>query len=89
MPDTVQGLVTPDTTVQVAAPDGPDRTAYPVAALCVPSIVGAVQVTVRLLPLPWASEIPPGALGMNELAAVDSVLVIDHPLAPTVFELCN
>jgi hypothetical protein len=55
----VHGLVTPATVVQLPAPDGLNWR-NPVAASCVPSIAGAVQVTVRLLPLPGASD---GALG--------------------------
>jgi len=57
------GLVTPDTVVQVAAPVGLDRRLNPVAALCVLSIAGAVQVTVRALPGPCASDTPLGVFG--------------------------
>ena len=51
-PDRVYGLVTPDTVVQVPAPDGLDCKLNPEAALCVLSIAGALQVTVRLAPAP-------------------------------------
>jgi hypothetical protein len=81
----VYGLVTPDTTVQVPAPEGLDRKAYPVAAQCVLSTVGAAQVTVRSLPEPCASA---GALGvLGAAVAVVSVVVADHALEPALFEL--
>jgi hypothetical protein len=51
-----------------------------VAALCVLSITGVVQVTVRVLPVPCASD---GAFGVfGAPVAVMSVLVADHALAP-------
>src|SRR5208337_1426023 len=59
-PDRRYGLVTPDTIVQVPAPEGLDPRLNPMAASCVLSIAGAVQVTVRSLPGPCASD---GALG--------------------------
>ena len=80
-PDTVYGLVTPDTVVQVPAPDGLERRLNPVAAPCVLSTAGAVQVTVTLLPVPCASDGAPGALGTN-CPAVVSVLVADHAPVP-------
>jgi len=83
-PDRVYGLVTPDTVVQVPAPEGLDRRLNPVAALCVLSIAGAVQVTVRLLPVPCASDAGPGVFGAA--VAVVSVLVADHALVPPAFE---
>ena len=55
--------MTPDTVVQVPAPEGLDRRLNPVAALCVLSIDGAVQVTVRLLPVPCASDAALGVFG--------------------------
>jgi hypothetical protein len=85
-PERVYGLVTPDTVVQVPAPDGLDRKLNPVAALCVLSIAGAVQVTVRLLPVPCASDAALGVFGAA--AAVVSVVVADHALAPAAFVLC-
>jgi hypothetical protein len=86
-PDRVYGLVTVDAIVQVPAPEGLDRRLKPVAALCVLSIAGAVQVTVRLLPVPCASDGAPGTFGAA--AAVVSVLVADHVLVPVTFELCT
>ena len=76
----VYGLVTPDTVVQVPAPDGLDRRLKLVAALCVLSIAGAVQVTLRLLPVPCASDTAFGVFG--KAVAVVSVLVADHALVP-------
>jgi hypothetical protein len=55
----------------------------PVAALCVPSTAGAVQVTVRLLPVPCASDTALGVFGAPD--AVASVVVADHALVPTAF----
>jgi hypothetical protein len=60
----VYGLVTPDTVVQVVAPVGLDRRLNPLAALCVLSPAGAVQVTVRALPVPCASNAALGVFGM-------------------------
>ena len=77
--------MTPVTVVQVLAPDGLDRRLNPVAALCVLSVVGATQGTVRLLPAPSASDTPLGMFGAS--AVVVSVLVADHALKPAVFEL--
>jgi hypothetical protein len=77
--------VTPDTVVQVPAPAGLDRRANPVAAPCVLSIAGAVQVTVRSLPAPCASDTPLNVFGAA--VAVESVLVADHALVPVAFEL--
>ena len=72
-PDRSYGLATPVTVVQVPAPEGLDRRLKPVAAPCVLSIAGAVQVTVRSLPAPCASD---GALGaFGAAVAVVSVLV--------------
>ena len=74
--------------VQVAVPAGLDRRANPVAASCVPSTAGAVQVTVRSLPVPCTSETALGAFGAcGPAEAVVSVLVVDHALAPAAFEL--
>lgn len=84
-PDRLYGLVTPDTVVQVPAPEGLERRLNPVAASCEPSIVGAIQVTVRLLPVPCASVTPPGVFGAA--VAVLSVLTTDQPLVPEAFEL--
>jgi len=76
--------VTPVTVVQVPAPEGLDRRLNPVAALCVLSTTGFVQVTVRSLPIPCASD----ALGeFGAAAAVVRVLVADHALVPMGFEL--
>jgi hypothetical protein len=82
----VYGLETPDPIVQVPAPEGLDRKANPVAALCVLSIAGAAQVTLRLLPVPFANDAAPGVFGAC-CAAVMRVLVTDHALAPVAFEL--
>ncbi len=79
------GLVTPDTVVQVAAPEGLDRRLNPAAAPCVLSIAGAVQATVSALPVPRASDTALGMLGAA--AAVVSVLVADQALKPVAFEL--
>jgi hypothetical protein len=59
----------------------------PLAALCVPSVAGAVHVTVRLLPVPWASDAAPGVFGIYAIVAVLSVLGADHALVPAAFEL--
>src|ERR1700722_7745919 len=56
--------MTPDSGVQVAAPEGLDCRLNPLAAPCVPSIAGPVQVTVRLLPVPCASDTALGAFGI-------------------------
>ncbi len=79
--DRVYGLVTPETIVQAPAPEGLDRRLNAVAAPCVPSITGGVQDTVRLLPVPCASDGAAGALGAN-CPAVVSVLVTDHAPVP-------
>ena len=79
--------MTPDTVVQVPAPDGLDCRLDPVAALWVPSTAGAVQITVRSLPPACANDTVPG--GFGAAMAVVSVLVADHALVPAVFELCN
>lgn len=75
--------MTPVTVVHVPAPDGLECRLYPVAALCVLSIVGAAQVTMRALPTPGASDAALGAFGADgAAAAVESVLVGDHMLVP-------
>jgi hypothetical protein len=51
------------------APDGLDRRLNPVAAPCVPSITGAAQVTVRLLPVPCASAAAADVFGGYPVAA--------------------
>jgi hypothetical protein len=86
-PDKSYGLVTPDTSVQTPAPDGLDCRLKLVATPWVLSTAGAVQVTTRLLPVPWASDTPAGMFGICAIAAVVSVLVADHALVPAVFEL--
>jgi hypothetical protein len=48
---------------------------YPVAALCVLSIAGADQVTVRSLPVPCASDTALGVFG--PAVAVASVLILN------------
>jgi hypothetical protein len=83
-PDSVYGLATPDTIVQVPAPEGLDCRLNPVAALCVLSTAGAVQVTIRVPPVPCANDAA-GEFGAAE--AVASVLVADHALVPVAFEL--
>ena len=83
-PDKAYGLVTPDTIVQLPAPDGLDRRLNPVAALCVLSVAGAAQVTIRVLPGPCASD---GLGAFGAAAAVARVLVADHALVPAEFEL--
>jgi hypothetical protein len=63
-----------------------------VAAPCVPSTTGAVQVTVRSLPVPCASETPLGTFGTLTTGAVEavvSVVVADHPLLPEAFDACT
>jgi hypothetical protein len=60
--------VTPDTVVQLFAPDGLDQMLYPVAASCVLSIAGAVQVTVNALPGPCVIR---GAAGGYAIWGVD------------------
>ena len=84
--DRSYGLVTPATIVHVPAPEGLDRTLNPAAAPCVLSTAGAIQVTVRSLPAPCASDSALGVFGANGPAVV-SVLVADHALVPAVFEL--
>ena len=80
--------MTPDTDVQVPAPAGLDRRLYVLAALCVPSVAGAAQVTVRFVPLPWASVAAAGVFGALGVAtAVVSVLVADQTLAPAALKL--
>jgi hypothetical protein len=74
-PERLYGLMTPDTVVQVAAPEGLDSALNAVAALCVLSIAGAAQVTIRVLPVPCANDAL-GVLGMNAVVAVVSVLVM-------------
>jgi hypothetical protein len=58
------GLLTPDTNVQVPAPEGLNCRLYLVAAPCVLSTAGAGQVTVMLLPAPRTSEAALGVFGM-------------------------
>jgi hypothetical protein len=60
---------------------------YPVAALWALSTAGAVQVTVRLLPVPCASTVALGAFGMYADMPVVSVLGVDHALKPAAFVL--
>jgi len=57
----------------------------PVAAPCVLSTAGAVQVTIRSLPVPCASDAALGVFGAA--VTVVSVLVADHALVPVAFEL--
>lgn len=86
-PDRSYGLLTPVTVVHVLAPDGLDCRLKLAAALCVLSIPGAVQVTVRSLPVPGAND---GAFGVFGAAvAVVTVLVADHSLMPVAFEPCS
>jgi len=77
--------VTPDTVVQVPAPEGLDLRLYPAAPSCVLSILEVAQVAVRLLPVPCASDAAPGVFGAA--VAVLSVAVVDHPLVPAASEL--
>jgi hypothetical protein len=71
----------------VPAPEGLDRRLKPVAALCVLSVAGDVQVTVRLLPVPCASDGALGAFGAyGPAVAVVSVLMADHALVPPAFK---
>jgi hypothetical protein len=72
-PDRVYGLVTPDTIVHVPAPEGLDCRANAVAALCVLSMAGAVQVTVRLPPVPGASDAALCAFGGAAVAIVSGL----------------
>ena len=81
----VYGLVIPDTVVQLLAPEGLDCRLKPVAAPCVVSIAGAVQVTMMLLPAPCASDTALGVYGVA--VAVVSVLGADHGLKPAAFPL--
>ena len=83
-PVSVQGLVTPGTVVHVPAPEGLDRSANAVAALCEASVAGAAQVTVRLLPVPCARETAAGVFGAA--VAVVNVLVADHADVPPALE---
>ena len=76
--------MTPVTVVQMLAPDKLDRRLKLVAALCVLSIAGAFHVTVRLLPVPCASDTL-GAFGAP--MTVESMLVADHALAPPALVL--
>src|SRR5580658_6356500 len=88
-PVNVKGLVTPDSVVQVPAPDGLERKLYPVAAPCVLSVAGAVQVTVSLEFVPSGGGVTlaiAGAFGAYGPAdAVASVLVTDQALVPVAF----
>lgn len=65
----------------------------PVAALCVPSTVGAVQMTVSLVVVPSAGGAAPaitgvfGAYAPVPAVAVLSVLVTDPAHTPVMFEL--
>jgi hypothetical protein len=71
----MKGLVTIKTVVQLAAPDGLERTLKLVAALCEASIPGEVQVTVNALPEPCASDAAAGVFGVRRtgcaIAATD------------------
>jgi hypothetical protein len=62
-PDRLYGLVTPDTIVQAPAPCGLDWRLNPVAAPCVPSTAGILQVTVSVVPVPCASDAALGVFG--------------------------
>ncbi len=84
-PDRTYGLVTFDACVQTLAPEGLDCRLNTVAALCVLSTAGAVQVTVRPLPGPCASDGAAGAFGIA--VPVVSVVVVDHGLVPAAFAL--
>jgi hypothetical protein len=84
-PDRSYGLVTFGTAVQVPAPEGLDCRLNQAAAPCVLSTVGAVQLTMRSLPGPCASD---GAAGVFGFAVpVISLLVADHGLVPAAFAL--
>ena len=56
--------MTPDKIVQVPAPEGLDCRLNPVAALCVLSTAGVLQVTMRPLPLPCVSDTALGGFGI-------------------------
>ncbi len=76
-----------DAVVQLPAPEGLDCRLNPVAALWVPSTVGAAQFTVRLLPEPRASVGVPITFGANAPdEAVVSVVVADHALVPVILK---
>ena len=82
-PDRSYGHADTGHVVQVPTPEGLDCRLKLVAALCVPSIAGAVQVTVRSLPVPCAND---GAAGVFGAAvAVVRVLMADHALVPVAF----
>ena len=80
------GLTTPDTVVQLPAPEGLKRRLYPVAAPCVLSVPGAVQVMASSLLVPSGSAATlaiTGAFGAySPTEAVVSVLVADQALVP-------
>jgi len=84
-PDRSYGLVTFGTVVQRLAPEGLDCRLNAVAALCVLSTGGDVQLTVRSVPEPCASDGAVGALGT--VAAVVSVAVTDQGLVPAALAL--
>jgi hypothetical protein len=56
--------VTPDTRFQLPAPEGENSRLNPVAASCVLSMAGYVQVTMRALPGAWASDTPLGGFAI-------------------------
>jgi hypothetical protein len=58
-----------------------------VAALCVPSTSGAVQVTLRPVPAPCARVGAAGAFGTP--GAVARVAIADHGLLPAAFVPCT
>jgi hypothetical protein len=68
-PDRSYGLVTFDTVVQVLAPEGLLCKSNDVAALCVLSSAGAVQITVRSLPEPCAKDAACGVFGRSVAGA--------------------
>ena len=61
--------MTPGTEVQPLVPAGTYCRLNPAAAPCVPSIAGAVQLTIRLVPVPWDSVIAPGVFGAECVVA--------------------
>jgi hypothetical protein len=73
----VYGLVTPATFVHMAAPELLNWRLKPAAALCVLSIAGVVQVTVRLLPVPCANDGAPGAFASWNVGVCGDVGVVE------------
>jgi hypothetical protein len=72
----VYGLLAPATVVQVAVPDGLNRRLNEVAASCMLSIAGTVQITVRLLPL-CASDGAPGGFAVWGVGGACGAGVVD------------